>query len=509
MEIKLNHGGEHMNPTSEYDYKKYLQLVSKKKYLFVSLALVIMIGVVITSYLLPEKYEAKCTVFIEKSVISELVKGIAITPSFDEKLKVLAYTLKSRSLLTKVFNDLDMNTANPNSGQLEKTVKLFQDNTDIRLKDKEGLFTITFNNENPRLARDYVNTLVRRYIEENTSTKREESYGATNFLAEQIETVKVKLEEAEARSNSYKRDNGAVLGQSESALLGEISYAQQRIEEIAIKRRQLEIMLARVKDDPLKAKLATLQNKKQELSVVYTDNHPELQEIKNEIVTLKERLHSGSTRGASEDTSSLELEKITMELNSLRDLERTQRHLIASKQSLLRGLPAARTSFDELEREKNSQKVLYEQLVARRGQSEVAKQMEVQDKTTTFRIVDPAVIPTKPISPQRVKIILLGVLGGLVASFAFIVLLDQLDNSVRSIEALKSLGVRILAVVPTIENPIESVALRRRDYWFYGIAGTCFLLVLATIPFELLRNLPVDTFSTAGLKAQLLNFSLK
>jgi hypothetical protein len=135
--------------------------------------------------------------------------------------------------------------------------------------------------------------------------------------------------------------------------------------------------------------------------------------------------------------------------------------------------------------------------------------MELQDKSTTFRIVDPAILPTQPYSPQRVKIILLGVLGGLAASFAFLLLLDQLDKSVRNVESLKSLGVQILAVVPTIENPVELQALRKKDYWFYGIAGTCFLMILATVPFELMRSLSMDVFSTASIKMYLNNFSIK
>jgi len=499
-----------MNDTADYDYKKYLQLIIKKKYLFVSLALIIMAGVAITSYILPERYEAKCTVFIEKSLISELVKGIAITSSFEDKLKVLAYTLKSRSLLIKVFNDLDLNVNKLNSEQLEKMVREFQEKTDVKLKDKEGLFTITFINENPRLARDYVNTLVRRYIEENITSKREESYGATNFLSEQITTIKTKLEGAEARANSYKRDNGGVLAQSEVAILADIGQAQQRIEEIEIKRRQLESMqsLAR-KNDPLKEKLAALKKKQQELGLVYTDIHPEVVETNNEIAAVKQQLQSGSARAEFVNVPSLEMEKISMELNSLRVIENNQRRFIASKQSLLRSIPAARTGLDELEREKNSQKNLYEQLVARYGQSEVSKQMEVQDKATTFRIEDPAILPTKPYSPQRIKIILLGIVGGLVASFGFLVLLDHLDKSVRNIESLKSLGIQILAVVPTIENPIELQALRRRDYWFYGIAGTCFMLILATVPLELMRNLSTDVFSSPVIKTHLKNLTLK
>ena len=499
-----------MSHTEEFDYKKYLQLINKKKYLFVILALVIMTGVVITSYLLPERYEAKCTVFIEKSVISELVKGIAITPSFEEKLKVLAYTLKSRTLLLKVFNDLDLNVNKQNNGQLEKMVREFQDKTDIRLKDKEGLFTITFSHENPRIARDYVNALVRRYIEENITSKREESYDATTFLGEQIKTIKAKLEEVETRANSYRRDNGSVLALSEGAVLADVGYAQQKIDELAIKRRQLESMhtLAK-KNDPLKAKLAALQKRQQELSLIYTDGHPEVVEINNQIAAAKDMIQSNSAHADSLDVPSLEMEKISMELSALRESERNQRRYIASKQSLLRSIPAARTGLDELEREKNSQKYLYEQLVARYEQSQVSKQMEVQDKATTFRIVDPAILPTYPFSPNRLRIILLGVVGGLAASFAFLVLLDNFDKSVRNIDALKSLGVQILAVVPTIENPIELEALRKKDYWFYGVTGTCFLLILATVPLEFMRSFSISISSPAEIKAQLKTITLK
>lgn len=221
-----------MSHTEDFNYKRYLRLVSKKKYLFVILALLIMTGTVVTSYLLPERYEAKCTVFIEKSVISDLVRGIAITPSFEDKLRVLAYAMKSRTLLLKVMNDLDLNVNSLTNGQLEKMVREFQENTDVRLKDKEGLFTITFNSENPRIARDYVNSLVRRYIEENITSKREESYGATNFLGEQITTIKAKLEEAETKVNDYKREKGSTLAQDEGSLLAAIGDAQQKVDEI-------------------------------------------------------------------------------------------------------------------------------------------------------------------------------------------------------------------------------------------------------------------------------------
>lgn len=487
-----------MNHTESSDYKKYLQLVTKKKYLFVTVALAIMAGVVITSYLLPEKYESRCTVFIEKSVISEIVKGIAVTPSFEDKMRVLAYTLKSRSLLLKVFNDLGMDLGKLAKGQEEKMIRGFQDRTDIKMKDKDGLFVVSFSDKDPRFARDYVNALVRRYVEGNVASKREESYEAMRFLGEQIATVKAKLDDIENRANSYKRENGTVLAQGEVMLLAEMSQAQQKIDEIEIKRHQLESLRSLAgKNDPLKAKLSMLKKKQEELGLMYTDIHPEVVEVNNEIATVKQQLKSGAMRTELTDVTSLEMEKITMELNSLRDTENKMRRLIATKQSLLRSIPAARTGLDELERERNSQKNLYDQLLARYGQSEVSTQMEAQDKATNFKIVDPATLPTKPSSPQRVKMILLGIAGGLGASFGLLLLLDYLDKSVRNIESLRSLGVQILAVVPTIENPHELEASSKRDFWFFGIAGICFLLILATIPFELMRSLPGNFFNSA------------
>jgi polysaccharide chain length determinant protein (PEP-CTERM system associated) len=379
---------------------------------------------------------------------------------------------------------------------------------DIKLKDREGLFIVSFADKDPRFARDFTNALVRRYVEENIAAKREESYDATKFLGEQIAVIKAKLDEIEGRANSYKRDIGSLLGQSEGGVLAEIGQAQQRINELAIKRRQVERMLTLAKaSDPLNARLAGLQNKQQELGLVYTDNHPEVVETKNEIASIKELMQSGSASvERSAAAPSQEVERLTMELNSLRDIENNQRIFIASKQSQLKSIPAARSGLDELERERNSQKFIYDQLVARYGQSEVSKQVEVQDKSTTFRIVDPAVLPTRPFSPQRVKMILYGIIGGLAASFGLLVLRDHLDKSVRNVESLKSLGVQILAVVPTIENPIELQAARKRDYWFYGVSAACFLLILAAVPLELMRYLSIDIFNTAGIKTELKNY---
>lgn len=492
-----------MKPTEEFDYRKYLGLIMKKRHQFVVVALAITTAIMVYSYFLPEKYEARSAVFIEKSVIGDLVRGIAVTPSMEDKIRVLTYAMKSRSLLMKVFDDLGMNVAKMNSAQVERMVKSFQERTDVKLKDREGLFIISFTDENPRLARDYVNALVRRYIEDNVAAKREESYGATKFLGEQIAAVKDKLEKAEARVNAYKRDNGILITSSQDTVLNEISDAEHKLEDLTIRRSQLEGMRnMAMQSDPQQAKLAALQKRLRDLTVVYTDNYPEVIDVRNSIAAIKAQMKT-TPAGELVPANPQELEKIKMELKAVREMEQGERRFIGSKRTLLARIPAAKTSLDELEREMNTQKSLYEQLMTRYSQSEVSKQIEVQDKATTFRIVDPAIMPVKPVWPNRVKFILLAIAAGVLGSFGILALGDYLDTSIRGLDAMKSIGVPILAVVPRIEDPEEQRRSVKRDRWFFTAAGAYFCLILAVLTMEVMRDTLPYTLRPADIGQQI------
>ncbi|GFE60811.1 XrtA system polysaccharide chain length determinant [Geobacter sp. AOG2] len=478
--------------SSEFDYKKYLQLLIRRKELFVVLALLIMTAGIILSFVLPKKYEAKSTVFIEKNVISELVKGITVTPSMEDTIKVLTYAITSRTLLSKAADTIDMNLAPNIRIDNEELVKKLQKNIDIQVKDK-NLFIISYKDSNPKTARDFVNTLVRLYIEENTSSKRDESYDATKFLSEQINTFKAKLEKAQNDVNAYKRDKGSVIAIDEGKLFEEINTAQQKLYDMELKRRQLEGMrqVTKKSGNPLQAKLLSLQKKLGDLRSEYTDNYPEVIRIKGEIETIQEQMKGHADMGY-QSLDPTELAKIDAEIAAIKVSEEGMRRYIATNQSLLRNIPSAKAGLDKLELEKNNQKNIYDQLFARHGQSEVSKQMEVQDKSTTFRVVDPAILPTKPVSPNRLKIMLMGIIGGIAGSFGILLLLDQMDTSVKDVNFIKDFNVPVLAVIPHINDARELAAQRRRATRLFTIASIYFLFILCFPAMELMGSTYVD-----------------
>jgi len=478
--------------SSEFDYKKYLQLLARRKELFVVLALLIMTAGIILSFVLPKKYEAKSTVFIEKNVISELVKGITVTPSMEDTIKVLTYAITSRTLLTKAADSIDMNLNAKGGIDGEELIKKLQKDINVDVKDK-NLFIISYKNSNPRIARDFVNTLVRLYIEENTSSKRDESYDATKFLSEQINTFRTKLEKAQDDVNAYKREKGSVIAIDEGKLFEEINIAQQKLYDLELKRRQLEGMrqVTKKSGDPFQAKLLALHKKLEDLRSEYTDSYPEVIRVKGEIETIREQMKT-STGGGSQSLDPSELAKIDAEVAAIKVSEEGMRRYIATNQALLRNIPSAKAGLDKLELEKNNQKNIYDQLFARHGQSEVSKQMEVQDKSTTFRIVDPAMLPVKPSSPNRLKIMLMGIIGGIAGSFGILLLLEQMDNTVKDVDFVKGFNVPILAVIAHINDSRELAAKRRKSIRLFAIGGIYFLFILCFPTMEFLGATYMD-----------------
>jgi polysaccharide chain length determinant protein (PEP-CTERM system associated) len=185
------------------DVRKYWQVIKGRKYIFILVSLVVMSVIVWGSFFLPKKYQAISTVFIERNMITNLVRGMVVTPSVENRLRVLRYTMNSREMLLKVIRALDLDAKITNQEDMESVITDFQENTDINIRGSD-LFRVSYTGKEPKLVRDYINTLISIYIEENTSAKREETYSANKFLTEQIGHYKGKLNESEEILSKFR-----------------------------------------------------------------------------------------------------------------------------------------------------------------------------------------------------------------------------------------------------------------------------------------------------------------
>lgn len=505
------------------EIQKYYKMVVKRRYLFLSVSLLVMSLIVWGCFFLPKKYEATSTVFVEKNVIKDLVKGITFTPSVEDKIRVLKYAMLSRVFITSVLSDIDQDIKAKNEKQLEGLVAQYQKQTQISIKGND-LFIVTYRDKDPQLAVNYVNTLVRKYVEQNISNKREQSYGADSFLTEQMKSFKDKIDKADEEIIKFRQQQGVFVGVDEPAIVNEIKTYQADLDAIKIKKSELVAVQNTLKrqlksedrftvaitgprgNEKSSGQIAALENKVKQLLVNYTDNYPEVVRTRTLIEALKRQNKSSlpgetvrenesdiSTANPVHQALQQQSYQIESEIESM-DARQKQLHaIIAAKERELRNVPVDKKRLTDLQRERDANKQIYEQLVMRTGQAQLSKDMEVADKATTFRIVDPAILPKKPVSPDRVKLILLGIVAGFAAGFGAVFVREMLDSSFKDVHDLRKLGYQVMAVIPTIINESDEQKIRKKDRFVFGTAAAYMLIVSLALVHEMLGFTVIET----------------
>jgi polysaccharide chain length determinant protein (PEP-CTERM system associated) len=491
---------------------KYLRMIDRRKGLFILVALLVTSVFIVGSYFIPKKYRADSTVFIEKSVINNLVKGLAITPDMGDRIRVLKYALLSRELVGRVLDDIEQGPSFATANQKQDFISALQRRTELSIKGNGDLFIVSLVDKDPVFARDYLNTLVRTYVQENLSAKREESYGANRFLDEQLVLFKNKLDKAEDAIIQFRRSQNVYLGNDESSKVAAIRGYLDQIDQIDLdittmsaKMRLLENQLRNV--DPKVAlfsgkrrqdAIAFLEDKLGKLLLTYTESYPEVVRIKVELEALRSRQEQGG-----DDAAPVEMQGINpvyqetlqgkmsleAEISSLNAKKNKLRQMVEVREKDLREVPEHRKELDRLVQERQSARKIYEELLLRLGQAEVSKQMEIGDKATTFRIVDPAILPRVPVSPNMIRMILLAIAVGLGSGAGLIVLLEQQDSSVKNVDDLKFFGVQVLARIPSIVDEQEVLRGKIRNRWVYATAACYGTAVLGLLLFESLYRL--------------------
>ncbi|APG26434.1 hypothetical protein A7E78_00270 [Syntrophotalea acetylenivorans] len=489
-----------------------LRMVYRRKGLFCLVALLITTSVITYSYFIPKKYQADSTVFIEKNVINSLVKGLAITPDMNDRVRVLKYALLSRELVARVLDDIDSTPPLGNESQKQDFISALQRRVKLSVKGKGDLFIISLIDGNPIFARDFINSLVRTYVEENLSAKREETYGANRFLDEQIALFKIKLDQSEDAIIQFRRSQNVFLGNDEQSKVADIKSYQSQIDQIDLdittlsaKKQLLGKQLQTI--DPeislfsekrRKDTIALLEERLNGLLLTYTESYPEVVRLKAEIEALRIQKERGGDQIAPMEMQGVNpvyqetlQNKLALEaeINSLKAKKSKLQQMVQAREAALREVPEQRKELDRLIQERDSARKIYQELLLRLGQSEVSKQMEIGDKATTFRIVDPAILPRVPVSPNMLKMILLAIAAGLGAAGGLVMLLEKSDASVKSVEDLKPHGLLVLAQIPSIVDEQAVRRRKKRDRWFYAAATGYGLLVFALLAYESLYRL--------------------
>ena len=503
---------------------RYLGAAYRHRLVAVVVALLVMTLVGAYTFTLPKIYQADSTVFIERSVIDSLVKGIAVTANLNDKVRVLKYALLSRDLIVKTLEKVDSKIFTKSKSEQQNYIASLQKKIKIGVRGSD-LFTVTLDGPDPVFVQKFVNTLVGQYVESNISLKRDEAYGANRFLEEQLQSFKQKLEKTEDAITDFRNKQGIFFTVDEKTTLEEIKEYTKEIEKLELmiasmtsKKKQLKEQLAGMsptvesifsmdtgsEDGMSSPQLAAMEQRLNDLRLRYTESYPEIVRLKFEINSLRQRLEAQSQDGMAQDEVAggskmtsfnplyldvqQRLLEVQGELSDARSKKQSLDQMIAKRKIELKNVPETRKQLNVLVQERNSYQKLYQELLGRMGKAEVSKQMEIGNKAATFRVVDAAILPETPISPNLMKMLLLAIVAGLASAAGIIFLFENLDNRLRDPGLLESYGVEVIAIIPNIVDHQEMRRRRRKDLLLVTISGVYFCCFLGVFAFQMLSR---------------------
>ena len=205
----------------------YLKGVWKYRWIAVVAAWVIAIAGWVIVYKLPDDYQASARIYVDtQNVLKPLMAGMTISPDLQQQVSIMSRTLISRPNVERVVRMVDLDIKAKDVKDQEKLVKGLMDNIKLGATGRDNLFTIHYNNQNPKLAKDVVQSLLTIFVEGGLGDKKDSS-SAIRFIDEQIQSYEEKLMAGENNLKAFKQKNIGMMPQQGSDYYAQLSLASE------------------------------------------------------------------------------------------------------------------------------------------------------------------------------------------------------------------------------------------------------------------------------------------
>ena len=177
-----------------------------------------------------------------------------------------------------------------------------------------------------------------------------------------------------------------------------------------------------------------------------------------------------------------DLDAIGREIAARQNDQQRVRTEMALYQSRLDAAPIREAEMTELTRDYDTIQQIYRGLLAKREDSKVAANLEQRQVGEQFRVLDPARVPERPFSPDRMKLNLMGIAFGLVLGLASVAALEYFDTSLKTEDDVRTvLSLPVIATIPLLTQTMADVRVRARLRWSFTAGAAAIVIAIATI----------------------------
>jgi uncharacterized protein involved in exopolysaccharide biosynthesis len=245
----------------------------------------------------------------------------------------------------------------------------------------------------------------------------------------------------------------------------------------------------------LQAQLRILREELVRAAEIYTHEHPDVKNLQRQIASLEEELRHTSTAPATELPTAtpdnpayvnLYTQLVTSE-NEISSLQTKRSQMMAKVEEYearLMQTPKSEQEYRAIARDLENASRRYQEIRAKQMTAGIGMEMEAKRKGEKFTLIDPAILPEEPISPNRPAIIFLSLVLALGAGVGAAAARESMDQAIRGVKSLiATVNTAPLAIIPYLSNEAETSLQQRRRVLIVVIALAGILILLALVHF--------------------------
>lgn len=467
-------------------------------------------------------YEASARVFVDtKSMLRTLLDEQIVDSTLDEQLGFVREAILGTNQLVSIARELNMLEANASNAEIQAVVGALKESVRVTsLNDamprgvrlmrapSEDTYTIAYRNNDRGVAVDVVWMLLAAFERNAISGKRASSEQAGEFLRDQISIYEQRLRNAEEKLAAFNRENydrlpnlqGGYFRELQTQTQGleasrkDVSLVQSRLNSIEKQLRGETWVADTVEVDPTstEGRLRAANTRLDELLLRFTEDHPDVQAVRESIDVLKERraeevgmLASGDAAVLSDNPvyQALQISKneASAELATLHADIKVREVRLRQLRGLIDEMPEVEAQLSQLNRDYDVIQSHYQSLLNNLERERLSSEVVANDEID-FRVIDPPSALGSPVSIPPIILHFAVLALALGSAAALMVLMANLKPVVSSAtDIARAIDAPILGTVSRISMSVGKGSEHYlRFYVLSGCLCIAFLLVVYT-----------------------------
>ncbi|MGB8495398.1 MAG: Wzz/FepE/Etk N-terminal domain-containing protein [Candidatus Acidiferrum sp.] len=461
-----------------------------RRYWWIPLVATVVCGTLgfVATRVVPKKYTSSTMVLVEQPTVpTDIVKPV-VTDDLNHRLASMQEQILSRSRLQPIIEKFNLYSQSRSKEHMEDLVERLRKSIDVDLlpsmpgsvnRQPPG-FQVSVTLNDGQLAQQICTEITSMFMEQNIKRREQQSADTTHFLSQQLDEAKARLDEQDEKLAQFKRQYLGSLPEEEQTNLSLLAGLNTQLEAVTqtLSRAQQdkafnETMLGQQEaswkvaqsgqqnPETQEQQLVTLEDQLTALLSRYTPEHPDVVKLKTQIEDLKRKIATApaqrppsTVQENSHEPPQLQQLRAKIKQGELNIADQIKRQAqiqeqIRIIQGRVQASPMVEQQFKELTRNYQTSLENYNDLMKKRENSSMATDLEHQQESETFKVLDAPSLPLTPSFPKKIIFVGGGVGAGLALGLGIMYLLAVSDKSMyteRDVETC--LKMPVLTMVP-------------------------------------------------------------